>query len=82
MAEDLWKRTANDLAQMIAAGVVSSLEVVDSHLERIGEVNGWLNAITRVLAEEARAGAIKADAAVSAGDRVGPLHGVPCQGKR
>ncbi len=78
MAEDLWKRTANDLAQMIAAGVVSSLEVVDSHLERIGEVNGWLNAITRVLAEEARAGAIKADAAVSAGDRVGPLHGVPC----
>ncbi len=49
MAEDLWKQTANDLAQMIATGEVSSLEVVNAHLDRIGEVNGWLNAVTRVL---------------------------------
>ena len=78
MAEDLWKRTANDLAQMIAAGEVSSLEVVNAHLDRIGEVNGWLNAVTRVLANEARTAAIEADAAVAAGDELGPLHGVPC----
>ena len=57
MAEDLWKRTANDLAQLIAAGEVSSLEVVDAHLDRIEEVNGWLNAVTRVLTDEARAAA-------------------------
>ena len=78
MAEDLWKRTANDLAQLIAAGEVSSLEVVDAHLDRIEEVNGWLNAVTRVLTDEARAAAIDADAAVAAGDGLGPLHGVPC----
>jgi len=78
VAEDLWKRTANDLAQMIAAGEVSSLEVVNAHLDRIGEVNGWLNAVTRVLANEARTAAIEVDAAVAAGDELGPLHGVPC----
>ena len=78
MAEDLWRRTANDLAQLIAAGEVSSLEVVDAHLDRIEEVNGWLNAVTRVLTDEARAAAIDADAAVAAGDGLGPLHGVPC----
>ena len=78
MAEDLWKWTANDLAQLIAAGEVSSLEVVDAHLDRIEEVNGWLNAVTRVLTDEARAAAIDADAAVAAGDGLGPLHGVPC----
>ena len=78
MVEDLWKRTANDLAQMIAAGEASSLEVVDAHLDRIGEVNGWLNAVTRILAEEARTAAIDADAAVAAGEELGPLHGVPC----
>ena len=73
MAEDLWKQTANDLAQMIAAGEVSSLEVVDAHLDRIEEVNGWLNAVTRVLTDEARAAAIDADAAVAAGAVVSVL---------
>ena len=66
------------MAQLIAAGEVSSLEVVDAHLDRIEEVNGWLNAVTRVLTDEARAAAIDADAAVAAGDGLGPLHGVPC----
>ena len=78
MAGHLWKRTANDLAQMIAAGEVSSLEVVNAHLDRIGEVNGWLNAVTRVLADEARTAAIEADAVVATGEELGPLHGVPC----
>ena len=63
---------------MIAAGDVSSLEVVNSHLDRIEEVNGWLNAVTRVLADEARVAAKDADKAVAAGDELGPLHGVPC----
>ena len=68
MAGHLWKRTANDLAQMIAAGEVSSLEVVNAHLDRINEVNGRLNAVTHVLAEEARTAALEADAAVATGE--------------
>ena len=73
MAEDVWKWTANDLAQLIDAREVSSLEVADAHLDRIEEVNGWLNAVTRVLTDEARAAAIDADAAVAAGAVVSVL---------
>ena len=53
MTGEIWRNNATDLAGMIAAGDVSSLEVVDSHLDRIEEVNGWLNAVTRVLADDA-----------------------------
>ena len=78
MTGEIWRNNATGLAGMIAAGDVSSLEVVDSHLDRIEEVNGWLNAVTRVLADEARVAAKDADKAVAAGDELGPLHGVPC----
>ena len=78
MTGEIWRNNATDLADMIAAGDVSSLEVVDSHLDRIEEVNGWLNAVTRVLADEARVAAKDADKSIAAGDELGPLHGVPC----
>jgi len=78
MTKHLWDLTANDLARKIADSEVSSLEVIDDHLGRIEEVNGWLNAVTRVLAEEARVAAKEADKTVAAGDEIGPLHGVPC----
>jgi amidase len=71
---ELWRHGAGELARMIAAGEVSAREAVDSNLERIAAVNGHLNAITVVLAEEARAAADAADRAE--GPR-GPLHGVP-----
>ena len=78
MTEEIWRNNATDLADMIAAGDVSSLEVVNSHLDRIEEVNGWLNAVTRVLADEARVAAKDADRVVADGGELGPLHGVPC----
>ena len=56
MSEELWRRGAGELAELIASRAVSSREVVDAHLERIEAVNGHLNAVTLVLAEEARAG--------------------------
>src|SRR3954470_10713935 len=74
MTEELWRRGAVELAGMIAEGTVSAREVVDAHLERIEAVNPHLNAITVVLAEEARAAA---DAADSNPESLGPLHGVP-----
>ena len=77
MPDDLWRASAGDLAAAIARGEVSSLEVVDSHLARIEAVNGHLNAVVRVLADEARAAAQAADEAVAAGAELGPLHGVP-----
>jgi amidase len=74
---ELWRRGAGELAELIARREVSATEVLDAHLERVEAVNPHLNAIVRVLADEARAGARAADAAVSAGGPLGPLHGVP-----
>jgi amidase len=76
MAE-LWRRSAGELAALIARGEVSSSEVVEAHLSRIAEVNPRLNAVVRVLADEARAGAARADSQVKAGAPLGRLHGVP-----
>ncbi|HET6550300.1 MAG TPA: amidase [Solirubrobacter sp.] len=71
---ELWRLSAGELARKIAAGEVSAREAVESSLERIEAVNGHLNAITVVLADEARAAA---DAADRADGPRGPLHGVP-----
>ena len=77
MGEELWRRSALELAAAIRGKEVSSAEVVEAHLARIDEVNGSLNAVVRVLADGARAGAAAADAAVAAGEPLGPFHGVP-----
>jgi amidase len=69
----LFEKTATELAALIASGDVSSREVVESHLARIDEVNGYVNAITVVLRESALAAAEDADSATGRG----PLHGVP-----
>lgn len=62
---------------MIAAGTVTSAEVVDAFLARVAEVNPAINAVTVTLAEEARSAAAVVDRAVAAGKPLGPLAGVP-----
>jgi amidase len=73
----IWKYSALELARLIAQREVSSAEVVDAHLARIDAVNPGLNAIVRVLADEARAAALAADQQLARGATLGPLHGVP-----
>lgn len=77
MSNELWRDSAQGLAARIRAGEVSSREVVDAHLARIEAVNPHLNAVVRVLADEARGAADAADTARANGDHLGPLHGVP-----
>ena len=77
MANEIWHNTATQIAADIRNKKVTSREVVEAHLQRIAEVNPKINAIVRVLADEALAGADLADAAVRAGTKLGPLHGVP-----
>ncbi len=72
-----WRLGATQLAAAIRDRQIGVREVVDSHLARIAEVNGTLNAVTVVLADEARRAADEADATLSRGDVLGPLHGVP-----
>lgn len=74
---DLWRLSAVTLAKMIATREATSSEVVEAHLARIETVNPKLNAIVRVLADEARAAAKQADQQIAAGARLGRLHGVP-----
>jgi amidase len=69
--------SATALARAIRAKEVSSEEVVDAYLQRIEEVNPKLNAVVQLTADEARAQAREADAALTRGHIKGPLHGVP-----
>ncbi|HSH90949.1 MAG TPA: amidase [Ramlibacter sp.] len=71
------RQGAGELARRIANRELSSVEVVEAHLERIREVNPGVNAIVRVLGDDALTAARAADAAVGAGAALGPLHGVP-----
>jgi amidase len=75
---EIWQLSATELAQRIASRQLSSVEVVDAHLNRIDAVNPALNAVVRVLADEARASALLADKRLAAGEVAGPLHGVLC----
>jgi amidase len=74
---EIWQHSAIELAALIAKRQLSSLEVVNAHLARIDTVNPAINAVVRVLADEARAAAGAADRRLAAGETVGPLHGVP-----
>src|SRR5947207_15697048 len=74
---EIWQLPATELAQRIARRQLSSVEVVDAHLARIDAVNPALNAVVRVLADEARADAVLAGKKLAAGETVGSLQGVP-----
>lgn len=68
--------TAGEMLAALKAGVVSSVELVDMHLQRIDKHDGELNAIVVRTADRARERAIAADAARASGRR-GPLLGLP-----
>jgi len=74
---DLWQLDATDLACLIRTGQASAREAVDSVLARLHKVNPAINAVVRVLDQEARAQAETADAARARGHALPPLHGVP-----
>jgi aspartyl-tRNA(Asn)/glutamyl-tRNA(Gln) amidotransferase subunit A len=74
---ELIHRTAADLAGLIADGEVSAREVAQAHLDRIERVDGRLHAFLHVDADGALAQADSVDTARAAGDRLGPLAGVP-----
>jgi aspartyl-tRNA(Asn)/glutamyl-tRNA(Gln) amidotransferase subunit A len=74
---DLALASAAELAALVAAKAVSPVELVEDALARIEASQPTLNAFITVCAEEARAAAWEAEAAVMLGDPLPPLHGVP-----
>jgi aspartyl-tRNA(Asn)/glutamyl-tRNA(Gln) amidotransferase subunit A len=68
---------ALELAQQVRSKKISPVEVVDAVLHRIENLQPTVNAFITVTADEAREAARRAEAAVLAGEPLGPLHGVP-----
>ena len=75
--DELWRRTATDLAAAIAAREVSCVEVMQAHLARIEAVNPVLNAIVTLDAELALREAAAADRSASDGAPGPALRGLP-----
>jgi aspartyl-tRNA(Asn)/glutamyl-tRNA(Gln) amidotransferase subunit A len=68
--------TAADLSAKLEAGEVSSVEVTQAHLDRIAAVDGGVHAFLH-LNEKALETAASVDAKRKAGEKLGPLAGVP-----
>ncbi len=68
---------AVEIATLIREKKLSPVEVIDSLLERIDRINPNINAYCTLVPDQAREDARKAEAAVTRGDSLGPLHGVP-----
>ncbi|WP_433146368.1 amidase [Actinomadura nitritigenes] len=78
---ELWQLPVTEVAALIREQRVSAVEVAESCLARVEAVNPELNALADVRPEETLADARRADAAVAAGEELGPLHGVPVSTK-
>ncbi|MEX0428304.1 Asp-tRNA(Asn)/Glu-tRNA(Gln) amidotransferase subunit GatA [Nocardioides sp. DS6] len=77
---DLTRKTAAELADLLAAGEVTSVELTQAHLDRIAAVDGGENGVHAFLhvdAEGALAAARESDARRAAGAPLHPLDGVP-----
>jgi amidase len=77
MSDQLWGKSAVELAAGIRDKQFSAVEVTESVLSRIEEKNGHLNAIVYTYADEALEAAKKADENISHKKPSGALHGVP-----
>src|SRR6202046_197176 len=76
MTDSIVKFDASRIAELMAKREISPVEVMQTHLDRIAEVNPKVNAIV-TMADGALDAAKKAEAAVKSDARLGPLHGVP-----
>ncbi len=69
--------SAVSLARKLRAKQISSVELLNFYFDRVDKFNGELNAVIWQIRDEAMEDAKRADAAIAAGEELGPLHGVP-----
>jgi Asp-tRNA(Asn)/Glu-tRNA(Gln) amidotransferase A subunit family amidase len=69
--------SAVSMAEQIREKKLSPVELVEAHLARIEKLNSKLKAFVQLDAEGARCQARAAEKAVTRGEKLGPLHGVP-----
>ncbi len=77
LAKPLHYTSLADVAELIVAREIQSLDLTQLMLDRIAAVDGRLQSYVTVMAEQAIASARRADAEIGAGRYRGPLHGVP-----
>jgi aspartyl-tRNA(Asn)/glutamyl-tRNA(Gln) amidotransferase subunit A len=70
-------RTAVELADALASGATTSVEITQAHLDRIAQVDGDVHAFLHVDAEGALRSAAESDGRRAAGERWSPLDGIP-----
>lgn len=71
------RSTAAEMAQALADGSVTSVELTELHLDRIDAVDGAVHAFLHIDREGALAQAAASDARRAAGETLSPLDGVP-----
>jgi aspartyl-tRNA(Asn)/glutamyl-tRNA(Gln) amidotransferase subunit A len=76
-ADEIIWASAGDLAARVRERTTSVAEIAEAMIGRIEAVNPGLNAIVHFDPEQVRRDAAALDAAVEAGEPLGPLHGVP-----
>lgn len=69
--------SATHQARLVRKRSISSVELVQAHLERIATVNPRIHAVVEVFAAQSLASARAADAVLARGADAGPLCGVP-----
>ena len=74
---ELCYMSAGQLGPLVREKEVSPVEIIEAHLDRIGQTEPVLNSFITLLPEESRAAARRAEAEVMAGNYRGPLHGIP-----
>src|SRR3954466_1315047 len=77
LADELAYTTVVELAGRIRRRELSPVEVLEATIERIQARNPSLNALVYLGFDDARAAARQAEAALTSGEAVGLLHGVP-----
>lgn len=70
-------RGVDELARAFETGAASPVTAVEDCLAAMERLDGTLGAWQDVYADEALAAAVAADAAIAAGQRIGPFHGIP-----
>jgi aspartyl-tRNA(Asn)/glutamyl-tRNA(Gln) amidotransferase subunit A len=77
MAENSYYLGISELSKLIREQTVSPVEIVETCLKRIEELNPKLNAFITVLTNQALEQAKRAESEIKAGNWRGPLHGIP-----
>src|SRR5882724_3377137 len=74
--EDLLSKSLPEVASLITSRAISSIDLTETYLTRIEEVNPALNAIVTI-APDVLESARRCDSELERGHIIGPLHGIP-----